>query len=422
MRYLLGTLLLLAAPALRAAAPKVVAVNVDGVVHPITVEILGHAIELARQQEAAAILLRLNTPGGLLEATRQLNEKIVASPMPVLVFVTPSGGRAASAGFFLLQAGDIAAMAPGTNTGAASPILLSQEMDQTLRRKVENDAAAQIRSLAAKRGRNAALAETAVLEAKSFTEQEALSNKLIDLVAPGERALLDQCDGRVVDRFNGQRETLRLKDAVVVEYQKTLRENFVSAISDPNLAFIMLILGALGVYIEFTTPGVIVPGVAGGILVLLGLSALSVLPINWLGAGLLILALALFVLEAKIASHGVLGTGGAVAMVLGAMVLIDAPPELRIRFSTALAVALPFAFITTFLVTLVLRARANKVVTGAAGLVGETGSAHTALAPAGKVFVHGEFWDAESSAPVEKGARVRVIAVDGLRLRVEPAP
>lgn len=403
------------------AAPTVVGVNIDGVVHPVTTEIIAHALNQAKRDGAALVLVRLNTPGGLMDAMRQTIEKIAASSVPVATFVTPSGGRAASAGFFILLAGDVAAMAPGTNTGAASPILLGQQMDPVLRRKVESDAAASLRSMADKRGRNSALAEEAVLKSKSFTDQEALKEHIIDLVANDDADLIRKLDGREVTRFDGSKQVLHLTGATIVNYELTLRERIMSAVSDPNIALVILVLGALGVYVEFSSPGLILPGVAGAILVLLGLSALSVLPINWIGAALLLLAFTLFILEAKFASHGILGAGGAVAMILGALLLVDSPlPELRIHLSTAVGLTLPFALITVFLLSLVIRARKNKVVTGVMGMIGEIGTARTALDPAGKVFVHGEFWDAISSIPVEAGARVRVVAVDGLTLKVEP--
>jgi membrane-bound serine protease (ClpP class) len=399
----------------------VVGVNIDGVVHPVTTEIIAHALNQAKRDGAALVLVRLNTPGGLMDAMRQTIEKIAASSVPVATFVTPSGGRAASAGFFILLAGDVAAMAPGTNTGAASPILLGQQMDPVLRRKVESDAAASLRSMADKRGRNSALAEEAVLKSKSFTDQEALKEHIIDLVANDDADLIRKLDGREVTRFDGSKQVLHLTGATIVNYELTLRERIMSAVSDPNIALVILVLGALGVYVEFSSPGLILPGVAGAILVLLGLSALSVLPINWIGAALLLLAFTLFILEAKFASHGILGAGGAVAMILGALLLVDSPlPELRIHLSTAVGLTLPFALITVFLLSLVIRARKNKVVTGVMGMIGEIGTARTALDPAGKVFVHGEFWDAISSIPVEAGARVRVVAVDGLTLKVEP--
>ncbi len=410
--------------ALRApcAVQKVVAVDVDGVVHPITVEIVGHALAQAQRENAEVLLIRLNTPGGLFEATRQIVEKILASPVPVVTFVTPSGGRAASAGFFLLQAGDVAAMAAGTRAGAASPVLLGGEMDKVMREKVQSDAAAFMRSIVSKRGRNAPLAEKAVLEARSFTDREALDNKLIDLLVRDEAELLARLNGREVTRFDGRKVRLTLEQPAVLTYERSLREEILAAIADPNIALALLVLGALGVYIEFSSPGLIAPGVIGGILVLLGLSALSVLPINWVGVALLVLALILFVLEAKLASHGILGAGGAVSMVLGALLLIESPlPEMRIKLPVAVGLALPFALITSFLVTLVVRARVQKVTTGTAGLIDEVGVAYTSLSPSGKVFVHGELWNAVSSEPVEAGKPVKVVDVRGLTLHVVPA-
>lgn len=401
-------------------APRVVAITLDGVIHPITVETVSHAIGQARSENASLLLVRLNTPGGVLEATRQLIEKLVASPVPVATFVTPSGGRAASAGFMILEAADVAAMSPGTNTGAASPVALGQPMDPTMRRKVEQDTAAMLRSVTGRRGRNTELAEKAVLEAKSFTDREALDNKLIELIAANDSDLLQKLDGREIVRFDGSKQTLRLAGAVIAEYQLTARERLMSSIADPNIAFVLLVLGALGVYIEFSHPGLVLPGVAGAILALLGLSALAVLPINGLGVALLLLAVTLFVLEAKFTSHGILGVGGAVAMVLGAVLLVQGPPELRIRLSTAIAVTLPFAAITVMLVSLVVQARRNKVITGDAGMIGEVGVAHSVLDPAGKVFIHGEYWDAVSTAPVPAGAKVRVSGVKDLLLKVEP--
>ena len=339
------------------ASPNVVAVDVGGIVHPVTVEIVSRALDQAKRENADAVLLRLNTPGGLMDAMHQTIEKIVASPIPVITYVTPSGGRAASAGFFLLEAGDIAAMAPGTNTGAAHPVLMGGEMDADMKRKVENDASASLRSLTQKRGRNSALAEKAVMESKSFTEKEALDDHLIELIARDEQDLLAQLDGREVVRFDGRKQKLHLAGAAITVYQPNLRERIISAVADPNIALILIVVGALGIYVEFSSPGLIAPGIAGAISILLGLSALSVLPINWAGVALLILAFTLFALEAKLASHGVLGLGGAVAMVLGAVLLVDSPlPELRIRLSVAIALAVPFAIITTILLTLVVLA------------------------------------------------------------------
>jgi len=415
---LIAVLGILAVPLV--AANRVIAADIDGVVHPITVEIVARAIEQARTENASCVLMRLNTPGGMLDATREAIEKIVASPVPIVTYVTPSGGRAASAGFFLLEAGDVAAMAPGTNTGAASPVILGQQMDPVMRAKVENDSAALLRNLTAHRGRNSDLAEKTIREARAFTDKESLDNHLIEIVAGSERELLDQINGRELVRLNGAHQKLNTAGAEVVVVSLTWRERLVSAIADPNIGFILLVLGALGLYVEFSSPGLIFPGVAGAVLLLLGLSSLAVLPINWVGVVLLLLAAALFVLEAKITSHGILGTGAAVSMVLGAVLLVDGPPEVRIHFTTALAVSLPFALITMFLVSIVVRARRNKVLTGVSAMLNEIGVARTDLSPSGEVFVHGEFWKAVSSAPVPEGSRVRVTAVDGLTVHVEP--
>ena len=416
-------LLALAAASSKAAAPRVLAVDVDGMIHPVTAEILSRAIQQAKQEDAALLLVRLNTPGGLMDAMRESIEKIVAAPMPVVTYVAPSGARAASAGFFILEAGDVAAMAPGTNTGAAHPVLMTGEMDAVMKQKIENDAAASLRSIVAKRGRNSALAEKAIRESQSFTDKEALDNRLIELVARDERDLLDQLDGREIARLDGTRVVLHTRGATVEVYERNLRQKIMSAISDPNLALVLLVLGALGIYVEFSSPGLIVPGILGAIMALLGLSALSVLPINWLGAALLLLAFTLFILEAKFATHGILGAGGALSMVLGAVMLIDSPvPELRVHLSTAIALALPFSLITMLLLSLVLRARRNKVVTGSEGMIGEIGTALTPLAPDGRIFVRGEYWNATAASPVAAGNRVRVTAISQLNLTVEPIP
>ena len=404
-------------------APRVLEIDVDQVIHPLTTEIIARGLDEAARAHGQGVVIRLNTPGGLMTAMQEIVQKIVASPVPVITFVAPSGGRAASAGFVILQAGDVAAMAPATNTGAAHPVLLSGgQMDPVMKQKIENDAAAGLRAVVQKRGRNSALAEKAILESRAFTEQEALDQHLIDIVAADETALLAALDGREITRFDGRHETLHLRGAQIVHYERNLRERMLTPLIDPNVAFVLLILGVLGVYVEFTHPGLILPGVAGGILVILAAMALTLLPITWAGVTLLVLGLVLFVLEAKIASHGILGFGGAAAMVLGAMMLVDTSvPELRIHFGTALAVTLPFALITVFLLRLVLKARELKVSTGSAGMIDEIGVARTALAPEGTVFVHGEWWNAVSDAPVAEGGKVRVVSVEGLKLRVTPS-
>lgn len=417
----IGGIALLPLLAISAAAQqKVVTVPIDGVIHPITVDIVKDAITQAQNEHAELLLIELSTPGGLLDATRQIIQELDASPVPVVTYVTPSGARAASAGFFILEAGDIAAMAPGTNTGAASPVLLNGQMDDTMRKKVENDAAALLRSMTSRRGRNSALAEETIRDAKAFTEKEALDQKLIELVAPSQEDLFRQLNGREIARWDGNKRTLHLTDVAVIEARETVRERIMAAIADPNIGFILMVLGALGVYVELSSPGLIFPGVLGGILLLLGLSSLSILPINWVGVALLLLAVTFFVLEAKFTSHGVLGLGGTVSMILGALLLVNGPPDVRIHPLTAVAVSVPFALITMFLVAIVVQARRNKVLTGSSGMIGEIGVSRTALEPEGQILVHGEYWDAVASTNVPAGAQVRIKAITGLKLLVEP--
>jgi membrane-bound serine protease (ClpP class) len=402
-------------------APQVMEIHLDGIVHPVSADFITGGMQQAIDGRFALILLQMNTPGGLDDSMRQIINKIIQSPVPVVVFVAPSGSRAASAGFFILLSADIAVMAPGTNTGAAHPVLLGGQMDEVMKQKVENDAAAYLRSIAGKRGRNVELAQTGVTESKSFTEEEALEGRLIDLVAANRPELLSKLDGYTVTRFDGTQEVLYLAGAQVEVYNPSFRQSFLSRILDPNIAFILLILGVLGLYVEFSNPGLILPGVAGGIALILALFAFSLLPVNWAGAALIFLAIVFFVLEAKFATSGILAAGGVLAMVLGALMLINTRlPGGSIALTTALAVAVPFALITIFLLRLVIRARQLKVATGTAGMVGELGRAETALAPQGKVYVHGELWDATSVEPVPAGAAIRVKALDGMMLKVEP--
>jgi membrane-bound serine protease (ClpP class) len=406
---------------LKAASSPVLAIDLTTAITPVSVEIVSHGLDAARDRNASLVILRLDTPGGLMDSMREIIQRILASPVPVVAWVGPGGARAASAGFFLLQASDIAAMGPGTNTGAAHPVSSNGQMDPVMKQKVENDAAALMRSLTTRRSRNSALAEQTVVASKSFTEREALDGHLIEIVAASERDLLKQLDGRVILRFNGATQTLHTAETEIVRYNESVRERILTFLSDPNVALIFLMLGALGIYAEFNAPGAVFPGVAGSICALLALSALSVLPISTLGASLIALAFLFFGLELKFASHGILGIGGAAALTLGSLLLIDSPlPEMRIHLVTALAVALPFAVITAFLFSIAARARANKSVSGPAGMIGEIGTTVEVLNPAGRIFVHGEYWNAASSATIQAGTPARVVAVNGLQLSVEP--
>jgi membrane-bound serine protease (ClpP class) len=403
---------------------EVLKIVVDDTIQPITDEYISRAVDQAARNHDQALLIQLNTPGGLLDSTRHIIEKILTSKVPVIIYVAPSGNRAASAGFFILESADIAAMAPGTNTGAAHPVTLGGgKPDDIMKTKIENDAAAFMRSFVSKRGRNVEVAESTVRQSKSFTDQEALSQHLIDYVAPNEQALFKQIAAAPVKRFDGSSVTLNLTNQPVRMYQMTLRQQILDYIMDPNIAFILLAIGGLALYVEFTHPGVVAPGVVGLIFIVLAIFALNLLPVRFAAVALIFASFALFALEAKFPTHGVLAVGGIAAMTLGGLLLVDAPiPQMQVHLLTALSVSIPLGAITIFLMSIVLKARAKKVVTGEQGLIGEIGIAQTRLEPAGKVFIHGEIWNAVSSVPLAAGGAVVVRRIEGLELQVEPAP
>ena len=408
------------------APAQVLKIVVNDTIQPITEEYIGRAIAEAHARNASAVLMEMNTPGGLVTSTRAIIEKITASPVPVIVYVAPTASRAGSAGIFILESADVAAMAPGTNAGAAHPVMLIGPMtvktDDDMKKKIENDSAALIRSVASKRGRNVDAAEGAVRESKSFSEQEALSGHLIDYVASSEEDLFKQMQGKPFKRFDGQTATLNLIGQSIQMYDLTLKERILDYLMDPDVAFILLAIGLLALYVEFNHPGAVVPGTVGVVFILVAAFALNLLPVRFAALALIAASFALFALEAKFATHGVLTTGGIVLLTLGALLLIDAPiPEMQVHLVTALAVSIPLGLITAFLMSIALRARRNKVVTGVQGLIGEIGTAQTALAPLGKVFVHGELWDAISDAPIAAGSKVLVRDVKDLRLQVESA-
>jgi membrane-bound serine protease (ClpP class) len=414
---------LLAAFSLPASA-AIVKISVDDTIQPISAEYIDRAIAHAKQTNAEAVLIELNTPGGLVDSTRKIVESILASPVPVIVYVTPTGARAASAGFFILESADVAAMAPGTNTGAAHPVAgTGQKLEDVMKTKLENDSAAFLRSFVGPRGRNLGLAESAVRESKSWTDQEALQEHLIDVVAKDQGDLLRQLDGRTVKRFDGKAVTLHLAGKPVVPLPMTLRQRILDFLLDPNIAFLVFAIGALALYAEFNHPGAVVPGVVGVVFILLALFALNLLPTRYASFTLILGAFVLFVLEAKFATHGVLGIGGIVLLTLGGLLLVDGPiPELRVHLWASLAISIPLGVITIFLMTIALRARRNKVVTGAQALLGAIGEARTGIDPEGKVFVMGELWNAHAPAPVRMGEHVVVRKVEGLQLEVERTP
>jgi membrane-bound serine protease (ClpP class) len=418
MRRVILPLVLLLTPLLSA---DVLRVEINGVIHPIAEEYVERALAQAAAQKADAVVLVLRTPGGLETSMRGIVETVIKSPVPVLIWVGPSGSRAASAGFFILLAGDVASMAPGTNTGAAHPVTIGGEkLDEVMKMKMQNDAAAFMRTIAQRRGRNVAVAESGVREARSFTEDEALAQRLIEVIAADVPSLLRWADGRTIRRFDGKTTVLRVANKPVVDFELTLRQKVLGWIMDPNVAFILLSLGMLALWAEFNHPGAILPGVVGLIAILLAVFALNLLPTRYAALALILVAFGLFAAEAKFTSYGILGTGGAVCMVLGALMLVDGPiPELRVSLLTAIAVSVPIALIAVFLMTLVIRAQKHRVSTGTEGMIGEIGIAHTSLAPEGKVFVHGEIWNARAHGDIPEGSRVRVRHVDGLRVVVE---
>ena len=418
----LWTLVLMVLLVSNCAFADILKITVNDTIQPITDEYIGRGLAEARQHGDKAVLIELNTPGGLLESTRDIVTKILNSEVPVIIYVAPTGSRAASAGFFILESADVAAMAPGTNTGAAHPVTITGgKMDDIMKAKIENDSAAFMRSYVAKRGRNVEISESAIRESKSFTDAEALKDNLIDTVAANEQELLKGLQGRTIKRFNGTQVKLDVANQPVRDYDLTLKERILSYIMDPNVAFILLAIGALALYAEFNHPGAVLPGTVGVVFILLAAFAMNLLPVSHAALLMILAAFILFALEAKFATHGVLGIGGIVMLTLGGLLLVDAPiPEMRVRLLTALAVSIPVGLITIFLMSIALKARRNKVVTGQQGMIGQIGVARTALAPQGKVFVHGEIWDAVSSVEVSAGQSVVVRQVDGLKLEVEP--
>lgn len=403
------------------SSPTIVQINLDDIVHPVSADYIKDGLNHAKDIGARAVILRLDTPGGLIDSMRDIVEAVLSSPVPVITLVGPSGSRAASAGFFILLAGDIAVMAPGTNTGAAHPVSgTGAQIDPVLEKKIVNDAAAYLRSYVTRRGRNAQLAERGVTESQSFTAEEALKEHLIDAVIPDIPGIIEQYHGRQVHRLNDQVTTLDLRGATIDVFEMTPRQRILSRVLNPNIAFILLLVGLIGLYVEITHTGLILPGVMGAISLLLALFAFNLLPVNWAGVALILLAIGLFALEATVTSHGILALGGIGAMIAGSLMLVQGPiPQLRVQLSTALAVTVPVAIITVLLVRLVYLSSRKKSILGPEGMIGEEGVAKTDINPEGKVFVHGEYWNASSEKPIPAGSRVRVVKVHGLKIEVE---
>ena len=363
---------------------SILKITVNAPIHPISSEYIKNALDRAEKEKSQLLIMILNTPGGLDTSMREIIERILSSKVPVAVFVSPSGARAASAGFFIGIACDLFVMAPGTNTGAAHPVGISvtgQAMDKTMEEKVTHDAASYIKTLAEKRQRNIKMAEDAVRKSLSFTEKEALEGGLIELVAKSEQEIIDHFNGKKIRRFNGEELLLELKGKEIVNFPMTARQKFLITISNPNLAYILLMLGLLGLYFEFANPGAILPGVLGAIFLLLAIFSFQILPINYVGLLLILLAIGLFILEVKVHSYGILSVGGIIAMVIGSIMLINAPiPELRPSLKLIIPVAASISLVFIFLVYLIIRAHMRRAFTGKEGLVGEIGVAQTPLA------------------------------------------
>ena len=427
-RRLAGLLLLAAAAGGWAAAGEgpapaggreVYIIRAEGAVTASMVGTITDAIRQADRENAEALVIELDTPGGLVTSMRDIIKEMLAAKRPVIVYVSPNGAHAGSAGAFITLAAHVAAMAPVTNIGASTPVSAMGEMTKAMEKKVVNDAAAFMRTIAERQGRNVKVAEEWVREGTARTASEALQNKVIDLIAPSLEELLAAVDGRTVTTEAGK-VTLRTKGVRIRRLEVSFRDQVLKIISDPTVAFLLLLLGAAGLYFEFSTPGAVLPGVVGAICLILAFYALQFLPVNWVGLLLILLAIILFVAEIKIASHGVLTIGGVIAMILGGIMLIDSPgPYLRVSLVAVVFTAILMAAFFALVVGAGVRAMQRKPATGREGLVGEVGVARTRLAPEGQIFVHGELWQARCEEDAGPGEEVRVTGVDGLRLRVE---
>jgi len=403
------------------AQPIVDKLVLDDTIQPVSADEVTRALARANSDGAQALLIEMNTPGGLLDSMRDMVGAILRSRVPVIVYVAPSGSRAGSAGFFLLESADVAAMAPGTEAGAAHVVFEGGKPDDVEMQKVENDAEAFMRSYVTKRGRSADAAQEAEKSSHSYTAEEALNQHLIDLIANSDADLLKSIDGRTVTRMDGSTSTLHVAGARIVPIQLTLRDELLGWLVDPNIALLFLVGGALLIYLEFNSPGTIVPGALGTLMVLLAVFALDLLPIRYTAVLLLIAAMVLLILEAKFGGHGALAIAGIVCLTFGTLTLVAAPvPEMGVSPWVAISVSAAFGGITWFLVRLAVRARKRKARIGAEAMVGSTATAMEALAPQGHVLVEGEIWQAEANAPVAAGTALRVVGHEHLLLRVEP--
>ncbi len=400
-------------------APVFVA-EVEGIINPATAKFIIGSIDQAVKEGGQCLIIELDTPGGLMDSMRNIVKKMLTSPIPVVVYVGPSGARAASAGVFITMAANIAAMAPSTHIGAAHPVTLGEGKEsKTMSEKIVNDTVSYIKTIAQTRGRNVEWAENAVRKSVSITEDEALKLKVIDLISPDLQDLLAKIDGRVV-KFDGVTRTPLTKGVQPRSIKMSWRYKLLDTISNPTIAYILLMLGIYGVFFELSNPGAILPGVVGGIFLILAFYALQMLPVNFAGLALILFAIILFIAEIKVVSHGLLAVGGVISLFLGSMMLFESPTEyMRVSLSVIIPAVLVSAGFFIFAVTKAIRARLTKPTTGMEGLIGEIGTASTPIAPEGKISIHGEFWNATSDQKIEAGEKVRVIGVMNLKLKVE---
>jgi len=401
--------------------PPIYSIEVDGIINPATSKFITDSVDQATQNGAQCLIIQLDTPGGLMESMRIIVKKILASNIPIIVYVAPGGARAASAGVFITIAAHIAVMAPGTHIGAAHPVTLGGEgkESKTMTEKVVNDAVADIKATAKTRGRNVDWAEKAVRKSVSITDEEALKLKVIDFISPDLQDLLTKIDGKVV-KFDGVTRTLLTKGVKPRSIQMSWRYRFLDIISNPSIAYILLMLGIYGIFFELSTPGAILPGVVGGIFLILAFYALHMLPINFAGLALILFSFILFIAEIKVVSHGLLAVGGVISLLLGSLMLIENPTEyMRISLSVIIPAVLVSAAFFIFAIAKAVKARLTKPTTGMEGLIGETGIATTPITPEGKVSIHGEFWDVISDQNIERGEKVQVIGVTNLKLKVK---
>ena len=396
-------------------------IEVDGIINPPTAKFIIDSIDEAAKEGGQCLIIQLDTPGGLMESMRLIVKKILTSNIPVIVYVSPKGARAASAGVFITMAAHIAAMAPGTHIGAAHPVTLGAEgkESKTMTDKIVNDTVSNIKSIAKTRGRNVDWAEKAVRKSVSVTEEEALKLNVVDLISSDLQDLLTKIDGRVV-KIDGSSRTLLTKGMQPRSLQMSWRDKLLDVISNPQIAYYLLMLGGMGIFFELSNPGAILPGVVGGIFLILAFYALHVLPVNYAGLALILFAIILFIAEIKVVSHGLLAVGGIISLLLGSLMLFQSPAEyMRISLSVIIPAVLVTSAFFIFAATMAIRARLTKPTTGMEGLVGEEGIASTGISPEGKVSIHGEFWNVVSDNNIEKGEKVQVIGVDNLKLKVK---